>query len=75
MSKQEDWNQNKRGAILPVIYVISFLFLFGFLNDFCNDYNYDQSSKDRSWIFLWIGIVSIILGTIISFSICKYIDY
>jgi len=57
--------------LLPTVYVFFFLFLFGFLNDYCNDYNYDQDSKYRSKIYLWIGIVCIIPGLLI--STCIYI--
>jgi len=57
-----------------MFYVISFLFLFGFLNDFCNDYNYDQYSKDRSQIFLWIGLAFIIPGFFVGVYIYNFID-
>jgi hypothetical protein len=43
MSDKKDCHKI-RASILPITYVISFLFLFGFLNDFCNDYNYKQDS-------------------------------
>ena len=57
-----------------MIFTITFLFLFGSLNDFINYYNYDQNSRYRSWIFLWIGIVLIFPGAIIGFYLYKKVD-
>jgi Ca2+/Na+ antiporter len=73
MSNKENW-EKIRASLLPIFYVIAFLFLFGLLNDHFNNYNYDQNSKYRSWIFLWIGFGFMIPGAIFGFYIYKYVN-
>jgi amino acid permease len=55
---------------LPIFYVISFFYLFGNLNDLTNDD--DQDSKDKSWMYLWIGIGFMAFGAVIGILIFKF---
>ena len=71
MSDQEDWNQF-RASLLPITYVISFLYLFGNLNDITNDE--DQEAKNLSLLYLWIGIGFMVPGAVIGYVIWNYTD-